>query len=61
MGIRTQEIIGIDGFLNFDEDTMRKKLKEAKYRFYNVRSKFLVQSRWIVDGTPQDSCNERQG
>ena len=53
MGIRTQEIIGIDGFLNFDEDTMRKKLKEAKYRFYNVRSKFLVQSRWIVDELPR--------
>ncbi|MHB1811389.1 MAG: N-glycosylase/DNA lyase [Thermoplasmataceae archaeon] len=52
MGIRTQEIIGLEGFLNFDEETMRKKLKEARYRFYNVRSKFLVQSRWIVDELP---------
>jgi N-glycosylase/DNA lyase len=52
MGIRTQEIIGLEGFLNFDEVTMRKKLKEARYRFYNVRSKFLVQSRWIVDELP---------
>ena len=47
-----QEIIGLEGFLNFDEVTMRKKLKEARYRFYNVRSKFLVQSRWIVDELP---------
>ena len=53
MGIRTQEAIGIEGFLNFDEDTMRKKLKEVRYRFYNVRSRFLVQSRWIVDELPQ--------
>ena len=52
MGIRTQEIIGLEGFLNFDEETMRKKLKEARYRFYNVRSKFLVQSRWVVDELP---------
>ncbi len=52
MGIRTQEIIGLEGFLNFDEETMRKRLKEARYRFYNVRSKFLVQSRWIVDELP---------
>ncbi len=52
MGIRTQEIIGLEGFLNFDEETMKKRLKEARYRFYNVRSKFLVQSRWIVDELP---------
>lgn len=52
MGIRTQEIIGLEGFLNFDEETMRMRLKEARYRFYNVRSKFLVQSRWIVDELP---------
>jgi len=52
MGIRTQEIIGLDGFLNYDEETMRNRLKESKYRFYNVRSKFLVQSRWIVDSLP---------
>ncbi|WP_393971381.1 N-glycosylase/DNA lyase [Oxyplasma meridianum] len=52
MGIKTQEAIGIQGFLEFDEDTMRKKLKEVRYRFYNVRSKFLVQSRWIVDELP---------
>jgi N-glycosylase/DNA lyase len=52
MGVRTQQMIGIDGFLNYDETKLRDELKRVKYRFYNLRSKFIVESRWIVDKLP---------
>lgn len=52
MGVRTQELIGTEGFLNLSERELRDALKEAKYRFYNLRSSFIVSSRWILDELP---------
>ena len=52
MGVRTQQMIGMDGFLNYSETKLRDELKRVKYRFYNLRSKFIVNSRWIVDKLP---------
>ncbi len=52
MGVRTQETIGIEGFLNLDQASLRNALKNAKYRFYNLRSRFIVESRWIIDELP---------
>ncbi len=52
MGIRTQNLIGIDGFINYDRDFLSSELKRIKYRFYNVRSNFIVGARWIIDELP---------
>lgn len=52
MGIRTQNMIGLDGFLYHDQEFLRDELKRIKYRFYNVRSNFIVSARWIVDELP---------
>ena len=52
MGVRTQQAIGTDGFINLDQAALRNALRNAKYRFYNLRSEFIVQSRWIIDELP---------
>ncbi len=52
MGIRTQELIGLDNFLHMGQGELRDALKAAKYRFYNLRSKFIVDSRWILEELP---------
>ncbi len=52
MGVKTQNIIGLDNFVHMDQQTLRDSLKAAKYRFYNLRSKFISESRWIIDELP---------
>lgn len=52
MGIRTQNLIGIDGFLNHDRTKLRDELKRTKYRFYNLRAGFITEARWIADELP---------
>ena len=52
MGIKTQNIIGLDNFIHMDQPTLRDSLKNARYRFYNLRSKFIAESRWIIDELP---------
>ncbi|WP_297027443.1 N-glycosylase/DNA lyase [Thermoplasma sp.] len=51
MSLRMQESIG-DGFLYMSRDDLRRSLKENRYRFYNVRSDFIVRSRSIIDDLP---------
>ena len=43
-GIRVQREVG-EGFLHFDEEKLAKRLKEVKYRFPNMRAKYIVKSR----------------
>ncbi len=43
-GIRVQREIG-EGFLHLDEANLAKRLKEARYRFPNLRAKYIVKSR----------------
>jgi N-glycosylase/DNA lyase len=52
MGVRTQKAIGLEGFLHLDQPSLRNALRDSKYRFYNLRSRFIVDSRWIVDELP---------
>lgn len=52
MGLRTQNAIGIDGFLELPQDALRDRLKSVKYRFYNLRSRFIVQAREIATELP---------
>ncbi len=43
-GIRIQKQIG-DGFLYLCEDDLKTKLKENKYRFPNIRTKYIIKNR----------------
>lgn len=52
MALRTQNSIGIRGFLELPQDILRDRLKSVKYRFYNLRSKFIVQAREIARELP---------
>ena len=52
MGIRTQEAIGLDNFMGMGQPELRDALKATRYRFYNLRSKFIADARWIADELP---------
>jgi N-glycosylase/DNA lyase len=43
-GMRIQKEIG-DGFLRLSEGQLAKRLKELRYRFPNVRAKYIVEAR----------------
>lgn len=58
MGLKTQLMIGNEGFLTWDEDRLRNRLKEVKYRFYNLRSRFIVSSRWVLNKLPDLVASE---
>ena len=53
--IDVQEKMG-DGFLTLSERELASKLKEYKYRFPNVRSKYIVEARQKI----QDCHNKEQ-
>jgi N-glycosylase/DNA lyase len=53
MGLRVQKVIGSRRFLSLPEDELCSLLKRVKYRFYNVRSKFIVGARWIAQELPE--------
>jgi N-glycosylase/DNA lyase len=46
MGIRTQRII-MDGFIEHSREQLSEELKQAKYRFYNKRADYIINSRFI--------------
>lgn len=52
LGIRMQKEIGLEGFLTYDKETLRSELKRKRYRFYNLRSEFITEARWIIDELP---------
>ena len=52
LGIRMQEALGMQAFLTYDQMDLRNALKLGRYRFYNTRSTYIYNSRWIVDELP---------
>ncbi len=52
MALRTQKIIGIKRLISLSELDLSRLLHLVRYRFYNVRSKFIVASRSIMDDLP---------
>jgi len=46
MGIRTQRII-MNGFIEYSRERLSEELKNAKYRFYNKRADYIINSRFI--------------
>lgn len=53
MGLRVQKVVGRRRFLSLPEEDLSALLKRVKYRFYNVRSKFIVNARWIAPELPE--------
>ncbi len=49
-GIAAQKHVGSKGFLELSQEDLAKKLIEARYRFPNVRSKYIVDARKHADG-----------
>jgi N-glycosylase/DNA lyase len=49
MGVATQNAIGNDGFINYSQEDLRTRLKGVKYRFYNLRSRYIVEARQVID------------
>src|SRR5579875_1737390 len=52
MGIRTIEAVGYHNLVSASETELRNLLKGSRYRFYNLRARFIVSSRWIIDDLP---------
>lgn len=52
LGLMVQSRIEPEFFINSDLADLTAKLKEIRYRFYNVRSKYIVKSRWILEELP---------
>ena len=48
MGIKTQKYI-MGGFIEYDRDKLRDELKKVKYRFYNKRTDYIVNARFVMD------------
>ncbi len=48
LGIRMQEAIPPEGFAHWEENVLRDALRRSGYRFYNTRSSFIVENRWII-------------
>jgi len=48
MGIKTQKYI-MDGFIDYDEYKLKNELKNIKYRFYNKRSNYIINARFIIN------------
>lgn len=44
-GIAAQKHVGVKGFLTLSQEDLAKKLVEARYRFPNVRSKYIFEAR----------------
>ncbi len=52
LGLMVQSKLNPYFFISSDPDILRNTLKEIRYRFYNVRSRFIVQNRWIIEELP---------
>jgi len=49
-GIAAQKHLGAKGFLILSQEELSKKLVEARYRFPNVRAKYIFEARKHADG-----------
>lgn len=52
LGLMVQSRINPRFFITSDPVLLRDTLKEIRYRFYNVRSRFIVRNRWILEELP---------
>ena len=59
LGLRTQTMVGPKNFLTMERDELRNLLKSIHYRFYNVRSGFITENRWVAERLPSLVRNEK--
>ena len=59
LGLRTQTMVGPKNFLTMERDELRNLLKSIHYRFYNVRSRFITENRWVAERLPSLVRNEK--
>ncbi len=52
LGLKMQKEIGTVPFIEYDLSDLRNALKLARYRFYNTRSRYIFNSRWIMEELP---------
>ena len=52
LGIRMQDQLGPKPFMNMGENELRNALKNAGYRFYNTRSRYITSNRWVAMELP---------
>lgn len=52
MGIRVMNAVDLDHFLYSEQERLREELHRVGCRFFNTRSRFIVESRWIIDRLP---------
>ena len=53
MGLRTQKVVGIRRLISLSESDLSRLLHLVRYRFYNVRSKFIVGARSVMNDLPE--------
>ncbi len=47
MGIKAQEEIG-KGLVYLSQEELQKKLKNTGYRFWRIRTKYIIEARWLI-------------
>ncbi len=52
LGISMQEQLGPKPFMDMNEVDLRNALKNARYRFYNTRSRYITSNRWVARELP---------
>ena len=53
MGLRTQKVVGTRRLISLSESDLSRLLHLVRYRFYNVRSKFIVCARSVMNDLPE--------
>ena len=53
MGLRTQKVVGTRRLISLSESDLSRLLHLVRYRFYNVRSKFIVGARSVMNDLPE--------
>ena len=52
LGISMQDQLGPRPFIDMSEEELRNALKNARYRFYNTRSRYITSNRWVAMELP---------
>lgn len=61
LGLMVQGRLKPQFFIESSLEELTGTLKQIRYRFYNVRSRFIVNNRWILDTLPELlNCNDRR-
>lgn len=60
LGIKIQQALGPEGFLELPEHMLAQRLKELGHRFYNIRARFIVENRRFAKIKQMPHTNPRE-